>query len=50
MSVQSLLVELGFPEDNIYSEGFGSSRPLVPNDDAESRSINRRVEILFREP
>ena len=49
-SVHDLLVELGVPEGKIYSEGFGSSRPVVPNGTAESRSMNRRVEILFREP
>jgi chemotaxis protein MotB len=28
--------------------GYGSSRPLFPNDTKKHRAINRRVEIIFR--
>ena len=49
-AVREFFVQAGVPEDNIYSEGFGSARPVVPNEDAETRALNRRVEILFREP
>ncbi len=49
-AVREFFVQAGVPEDNIYAEGFGSVRPVVPNDDAETRALNRRVEILFREP
>jgi len=31
-----------------YVGGYGSYRPLFPNDSPEHRSLNRRVEIIFR--
>jgi chemotaxis protein MotB len=41
------LVEEGHDPTTIRVEGFGEYQPAVPNDSAESRAINRRVEILF---
>ncbi|MFD2179441.1 flagellar motor protein MotB [Veronia pacifica] len=35
----------GFDASRLRIEGAASSRPLVPNDSAENRSLNRRVEI-----
>ncbi|RPH51296.1 MAG: hypothetical protein EHM85_07145 [Desulfobacteraceae bacterium] len=32
-----------------YVGGYGSYRPLLPNDSPENRSLNRRVEIIFRD-
>ena len=48
-SVRDFLVSAGLSDDIIHAEGFGSSRPIVPNEDDESRAINRRVEIVLRE-
>ena len=43
-------MQAGIPDDHIYAEGYGSARPVAPNENAESRALNRRVDILFREP
>ena len=34
--------------ERITIQGYGESRPLVPNDNAENRAKNRRVEISIR--
>jgi|UniRef100_A0A7C4AQ64 outer membrane protein OmpA-like peptidoglycan-associated protein len=34
----------------IQTQGFGFSRPLLPNDSPEHMAKNRRVEVLFIEP
>ena len=40
------LVQAGISGDRLEAKGFGSSRPLVSNDDeTEGREINRRTEI-----
>jgi chemotaxis protein MotB len=37
------------PEKRFEVAGFASTVPLVPNDSAENRAINRRVEIIVRQ-
>ncbi|MCL2146264.1 MAG: flagellar motor protein MotB [Synergistaceae bacterium] len=36
-----------YPSDALQIVGFGSSKPLVPNDTPANRSLNRRVDIVF---
>jgi outer membrane protein OmpA-like peptidoglycan-associated protein len=48
-AVRDFFVAAGISDDVIHAEGFGSSRPIVPNEDDESRAINRRVEIVLRQ-
>jgi chemotaxis protein MotB len=38
----------GLAPSRFYVGGYGSYRPLFPNDSPEHRSLNRRVEIIFR--
>jgi outer membrane protein OmpA-like peptidoglycan-associated protein len=43
--IADFLVEYGIDRKRLKTKGFGESRPIESNDDAESRSKNRRVEI-----
>lgn len=36
------------PQSRFYVGGYGSYRPMFPNDSPENRALNRRVEIIFR--
>ncbi len=45
LSVRDYLAESGIAPEIITTEGFGQSRPLVPESDALARAKNRRVEI-----
>lgn len=45
-SVRNYLVESGVSADSIVSRGFGKTRPVASNDDAQGRQQNRRVEIV----
>jgi outer membrane protein OmpA-like peptidoglycan-associated protein/uncharacterized membrane protein YeaQ/YmgE (transglycosylase-associated protein family) len=44
-AVKDLLVKAGVPADRINTEGFGSEKPIAPNDTEENRAKNRRIEI-----
>lgn len=44
-AVKKELVHLGINENRITVKGFGSSKPLAPNDIEENRQKNRRTEI-----
>ncbi|MDD5273553.1 MAG: OmpA family protein [Methylovulum sp.] len=46
-SVQSALVSDGIGGDRISTRGYGESSPIASNDDAGSRQLNRRVEIVL---
>lgn len=47
-SVVHHLLATGLIEPSrISAQGFADSRPLVPNDTADGRAINRRVEVLI---
>ena len=45
-AVRDYLVSQNVPADSITASGFGKTRPVAPNDTAEGRQKNRRVEIV----
>lgn len=45
--VHYLILDAKVRPDRITAQGFGSSRPLAPNDTPENQSSNRRVEIAI---
>ena len=48
VSVIELLQKLGdIPPERLTAVGYGSTRPLAPNDTPENRARNRRVEITI---
>ena len=47
VAVVEYLVSLGVSPDSLTAAGAGSFDPLVPNDNAEARAKNRRVEIAL---
>jgi len=44
-SVISYITSNGIEEDRLISQGYGESKPVVPNDSEENRAKNRRVEL-----
>lgn len=44
-SVKRYLVDRGIAAERLIAKGYGLTRPLVPNDTAENRAKNRRVEF-----
>jgi len=46
-SVQAMIGAAGVAPDRIRAEGRGAAEPLTPNDSAEHRARNRRVEITL---
>ena len=46
-TVQRLLVSGGVPADRVRAEGRADGEPLVANDSARNRALNRRVEITL---
>lgn len=49
-NVSSYLTSRGVAPNRITMDGLGSTQPLVANDTAANRAINRRAEIYVREP
>jgi OOP family OmpA-OmpF porin len=45
-AIKERLVETGVAPDRIQTAGFGSERPLAPNDTEEGRAQNRRTEVV----
>lgn len=43
--ILNYLVNKGIQPDRLATEGFGETKPLVPNSSEENRALNRRVEI-----
>lgn len=48
-SVKQYLVSHGIAPDRLTSRGYGFDRPIVPNDTAENRALNRRVQFIRTE-
>lgn len=46
LAVRSYLISRGVPEVQVEAVGHGPSRPVAPNETAEGRANNRRVEIV----
>jgi OmpA-OmpF porin, OOP family len=47
-SVRAYLISAGVPEARLEAIGYGELRPIAPNDTAESRAINRRIEFTVK--
>lgn len=48
-SVRLSLIERGIQPDRIVAKGYGSAHPVVPNDTAENRARNRRIDVNVME-
>ena len=44
-SVAAYLVDKGIEQDRITAEGFGEANPAFPNDSADNKARNRRIEF-----
>jgi OmpA-OmpF porin, OOP family len=44
-SVREYILSKGIPATRIISQGYGETKPVAPNDNAENRQLNRRVEF-----
>ena len=49
-TIVARLVELGVPPELLEARGYGPSRPIAPNDTAEGRAKNRRVDFRIIQP
>ena len=45
-AVKNYLVKKGIAADRITTQGFGDTKPLVPNTTDENKALNRRVEFV----
>lgn len=45
LAVKNYLVQKGIAPERIKTEWFGQTKPVAPNDTAEGRQMNRRVEM-----
>ena len=48
--VHELVLNRQLPAERVVAAGRAETNPLVPNDSAENRARNRRVEIAIRNP
>lgn len=47
LAVVRLLTQQGVLPENVSGAAFGEYQPVAPNDDRESRRLNRRIEIVM---
>lgn len=45
MSCKRYVVSQGIDESRIVTQGYGSDKPIAPNDSEQNRTLNRRVEM-----
>lgn len=45
--IRYMVEELGFDPNKLSAAGYGEYRPVAPNDTAENRALNRRVDIVI---
>ncbi|MBD1546011.1 OmpA family protein [Roseibium aggregatum] len=48
-AVTQYLISKGIPENRIVSVGYGETRPVAPNDTADGKHRNRRIEFVVVE-
>ena len=48
ISVKNYLVSKGVAENRLTPQGFGDTKPVVPNNSAANRAKNRRVEFVVK--
>ena len=48
-AVRKYLVQKGIESGRLVAKGYGMDKPLVPNDDARNRALNRRVQFVRTE-
>ena len=46
LSVIAYLARKGVPKESLSAKGYGDSKPVSPNDTAENKQRNRRVEFV----
>lgn len=46
-AVRTALLDLGVAQERIATQGYGEAYPIAPNDTAQNRQLNRRVEIVL---
>jgi OOP family OmpA-OmpF porin len=47
-AVAQYLVRAGINADRLEPAGYGPSRPVAPNDTAENKAKNRRIEFTVK--
>ena len=47
VSVVDYMISSSFPPGNLAAAGFGEFAPVAPNDTAENKQKNRRIEIIL---
>ena len=45
LSVREYILSQGIDPKRIISQGYGETKPVVPNDSDDNRQLNRRVEF-----
>ena len=48
-SVKAYLVKVGIEPSRLVAKGYGMNQPLVPNDTAANKALNRRVQFIRTE-
>ncbi len=44
---QYLLANAAVPENRVVAVGYGSQKPLAPNETVDGRALNRRIDVVF---